>query len=431
MSPEFTGIIGLIVLLVLMFAGMDVGIAMACTGFLGLIYISGMKSALAIIAVTPYSVIAYYPFTVIPLFVLMGAIVSNTGMGSYLYNSAHKWFGQLRGGLAIATVAACAFFAAMCANSTAETITLGKVALREMKRFNYSDDLACGVVASGGTLGILIPPSIAFVVYGILTEQSIGMLFMAGIIPGILLSLAFIFVILVWSGINPAVAPAGEKVPLKEKIISLKYTWMALALFLLILGGIYLGIFTPTEAGAIGAFGSMIIMLIARKLNKSNLLISISEAGTTTASILILMCGAFIFMKFITLSKLPFFMADSISSLEISPYLVIAMIVGVYIILGMFMDVVAAIVLTVPLILPVVESLGFDPIWFGVVTVLLNEMGLITPPVGMNVFVLTTITNTPMSTMFRGVWPFAGAMLAIIIILIIWPQLVLLIPRLM
>jgi C4-dicarboxylate transporter, DctM subunit len=428
MSPEIAGIAGIIILLILMFARMDVGLSMVCIGFLGFAYISGMKGALSMVAATPYGVIAYYPFTVIPLFVLMGALVSHTAMGSDLYNSAYKWFGHLRGGLAVSTVVACGMFAAICGDSVAETLTLGKVALGEMKRFNYADDLACGTIASGGTLGILIPPSIAFVVYGILTEQSVGALFMAGILPGILLVIIFVMVIMISAHINPIKAPAGPKTTFKEKIVSLKNTWMAVCLFMLVLGGIYAGIFTPTEAGAIGAFGAIVIALVARRLKKTNFLESISEAGTTTASILLLMTGAFIFMRFLSVSKLPFIMASSIQGLGYSPYIIFAFVVLIYIILGMFMDIVACIVLTVPLILPVMTSIGFDPIWFGVVTVIVNEMGLITPPVGMNVFVLSSISSTPMSTMFRGVWPFVGGMIVLIILLTIWPQIALFIP---
>jgi C4-dicarboxylate transporter DctM subunit len=429
MSPEYIGIIGVVVLLIVMFARMDIGLSMACIGFFGYLYVAGWKSALAMAGSTPYSTIVYYSFTVIPLFIFMGAVVSNTGMGSELYQSAYKWIGQFKGGLAMATVIACALFAAMCGDSTAETLTIGKISLSEMKKYKYSETLACGCVACGGTLAILIPPSIGFIMFGIITETSIGLLFMAGILPGILLSSLFIITIWFWTVRVPTSASAGLKTTFKEKIVSLKGTWMTILLFIIVLGGIYRGIFTPTEAGAVGAFGAILITTGARKLSRKNLIESIVEAGTTTASIMILMMGAYIFMRFLAVSKLPYVMSDFIAGLEISKYLVFAIVVFIYFILGMFMDIVACTLLTVPIIFPVMKAIGFDPLWFGVQVVILIEMGLITPPVGMNVFILATITKTPMSIIFKGVAPFALAMLACVIILTIFPQIVLVIPN--
>ncbi len=429
MSPEMIGLLGVGVLLVVMFARMDIGLSMACVGFFGYICVAGWKGALAMAGTTPYSTIVYYSFTVIPLFIFMGAVVSNTGMGSDLYHSAYKWFGQFKGGLAMATVVACALFAAMCGDSTAETLTIGKISLSEMKKYKYSDALACGCIACGGTLAILIPPSIGFIMYGIITETSIGLLFMAGILPGILLSVLFITAIWLWTVRYPNAAVAGPKTTIKEKVVSLKGTWMTVVLFVIVLGGIYMGIFTPTEAGAVGAFGAIVITMAARKLSRKNLLESIVEAGTTTASIMILMMGAYIFMRFLAVSKLPYVMSDFIAGLEVSRYLVFAVVVIIYIILGMFTDIVACTLLTVPIIFPIMKGLGFDPLWFGVQVVILIEMGLITPPVGMNVFILATITKTPMSTIFKGVAPFALAMLICVAILTIFPQIALVIPN--
>jgi C4-dicarboxylate transporter, DctM subunit len=429
MNPEHIGIIGVIVLLIVMFARMDIGLAMATVGFLGYICVAGMKGALAMAGTTPYSTIVFYSFTVIPLFIFMGAVVSNTGMGSELYRSAYKWIGQFKGGLAMATVVACALFAAMCGDSTAETLTIGKISLSEMKKYKYSDALACGCIACGGTLAILIPPSIGFIMYGIITETSIGLLFMAGILPGILLATLFIVTIWLWTVRVPTAAVAGPKTTIKEKVVSLKGTWMTVVLFLIVLGGIYLGIFTPTEAGAVGAFGAIVITMAARKLSRKNLVESIIEAGTTTASIMILMMGAYIFMRFLAVSKLPYVMSDFIAGLHVSKYLVFAIVVVIYLILGMFTDIVACTLLTVPIIFPIMKAIGFDPIWFGVQVVILIEMGLITPPVGMNVFILATITKTPMSTIFKGVAPFALAMLVCVLILTIFPQIALVIPN--
>jgi C4-dicarboxylate transporter, DctM subunit len=429
MSPEIAGIIGVIILIFLMFARMNIGLCMAAVGFVGYAYIAGMKGSLAMIATTPYSTLAQYSLTALPLFVFMGSIVSDTGMGAGLYNSAHKWLGQLKGGLAIATIGACGLFAAICGSSTAEAVTIGKIALPEMKRFQYDDALATGSVASGGTLGILIPPSMGFLIYGIITEQSVGTLFMAGILPGVLLTVLFILVIMFMVRRNPKLGPGGPKTTFKEKVISLKGIWATVVLFILVLGGLYFGFFTPTEGGAVGAFGAIVITLISRQLNMKNLTHAIVDAGTTTAMMLILMLGAFIFMKFLTITKLPFAMASAVGGLGFSPYVILLIIVIVYLILGMFLDVISAIVLTVPLIYPVVIAIGFDPIWFGVVMVILMQMGLITPPVGMEVFVLSSVTNVPMSTIFKGVWPFVGAMLACILILAIWPEIALFIPH--
>jgi C4-dicarboxylate transporter DctM subunit len=431
MSPETIGVIGLCILLICIFFRMNIGLAMASIGFFGFAYISGMKSALGMLGSNPYNTIAYYPIAVVPLFVFMGAIISNSGMGTNLFNSGYKLFGQMRGGLCVATVAACALFAAMCGSSMAETLTIGKIALPEMKKYKYDDSLSSGCVACAGSLAILIPPSMGFVLYGILTEQSVGVLFMAGVLPGILLSAMFFLIIMVVTLRNPKLAPPGPRIPLKEKILSLKITWVVVALFLLVLGGIYMGVFTPTEAGAIGAFGAIVITFISRQLNFKTLLASIAEAGVTTAMIMILIVGAFIFMKFMAISKLPFILAGTISGLGLSPYVILAFIVIIYIILGMLLEINSAMVLTIPLIYPVITALGFDPIWFGVIVVILMEMGLATPPVGMNVFILASVTDTPMGTIFKGVWPFVAAMLFCIIILTIWPKIVLFLPSTM
>jgi C4-dicarboxylate transporter DctM subunit len=421
MSPEISGITGVGLLMLLMFSRMNIGLCMAAVGFFGYAYIAGFSGALAMIATTPYSTLSSYNLTALPLFVFMGSVVSATGMGASLYNTAYAWLGQLIG--------ACALFAAICGSSTAEAVTIGKIALPEMKRFKYDDALATGSVAAGGTLGILIPPSMGFLMYGIITEQSVGTLFMAGILPGILLAFLFILVIAfrVWR--NPDLGPAGSRSTLKEKVFSFKGTWPTVCLFILVLGGLYFGYFTPTEGGAVGAFGAILITAFSRQLTFKNLINSIVDAGTTIGMMLILIIGAYVFMKFLTISKLPFAMASFVGGLSLSPYIILFIIVIVYLILGMFLDVMSAIILTAPLIYPVVVAIGFDPIWFGVIMVILMQMGLITPPVGMEVFVLSTTTNVPMSTIFKGVWPFVGAMLVCILILTIFPQIALFIPN--
>jgi len=428
MTPELAGLLGLCLLLLLIFLRMHIGLAMASVGLLGLIYLEGMRKALGILSTTAYNTAAYYPVSVIPLFVFMGTIIAHSGLGDALYESAYKWFGHLKGGLAIATIAACTVFAALCGSSTAETVTIGRIALPEMRKYNYHDAFACGCVACAGSLAILIPPSIGFLIYGILTEQSIGLLFIAGILPGILLSLLFVLVVIITAFLNPNAAPQGSRSSMREKVSSLKVSGPVLALLVLILGGIYFGFFTPTEAGAVGAFGAIVITYVSGYMERKKFLASLLEAGSITAMILLLMIGAFIFMRFVTVSKLAFSIPEFIGRLGLSPYLVLSLIVVFYILFGMFFEIMSGMTLTLPLIYPIIVHLGFDPIWFGVVLVLLMEMGLATPPIGLNVFLLSTVTDVPMKTIFRGVWPFVGAIFVAIVIVVAFPELALFLP---
>jgi tripartite ATP-independent transporter DctM subunit len=361
----------------------------------------------------------------------MAMVISNTGIGASLFKTAHTWLGQLRGGLAMAGVLASGGLAAIMGDSVAEVVTMGQVAVPEMRKYKYDDQLATGSVAAGGTLGILIPPSLGFILYGILTEQSVGMLFMAGILPGILLTFLFLVAIRIITAFRPSAGPPGPKTSLKEKIVSLKGTWHVLLLFLLIIGGIYGGIFTPTEAGGVGAFGAIVISAVSRRLTIKILLDSLLEATKITAMIMLLIVGAFILMKFLALSKLPFMLSQAIGGHSLPPFAVFTGIILLYIILGMFLDIFSAIVLTIPLIFPLVLEMGFDPIWFGVIMVLVMEMGLITPPVGLNVFALAGVTGIPLHTIFRGVLPFVLAMIICIIFLAIFPQIALFLPSLM
>jgi len=305
------------------------------------------------------------------------------------------------------------------------------VALPEMRKYNYDEKLSTGSVAAGGTIGILIPPSMGFILYGILTEESIGKLFMAGIIPGILEILFYIAVIFILCKSNPILGPAGPKTGFMEKLAALKYTWAMLALFLLVMGGIYGGWFTPSEAGAIGAFGAIVISAISRKITRENLVTSILEAARTTAMIALIIAGAFIFMKFMAVSRLPFWLADFVASIQLPPMIIMLLILFLYIILGMFLDIYAAILLTLPILFPVIVSLGFDPIWYGVVMVRVMEVGLITPPMGLNVFILAGATNTPLGVIFRGIVPFLIADVLHIALLVAFPGISLFLVRMM
>jgi tripartite ATP-independent transporter DctM subunit len=358
----------------------------------------------------------------------MGVIVGGAGLSGDLYNTAHKWFGRLPGGLAISTTFACGGFAAITGSSSASVLTMGTVALPEMKKFNYDPKLAAGTVAAGGTIGILIPPSLGFILYAVLTEQSIGRLFIAGIIPGIIQVLFYSALIIILCRINPLLGPRGPKAGIKEKIYSLKNTWPVLFLFLLVIGGMYGGIFTPTEAASIGAFGSIVIVIAMRRLNIRGVFDNIMESLKLTGMILILLVGAFIFAHFLALSKLPMLLSEIVTSLGVSKYVILLAIVILYVILGMFTEIFSSIVLTIPVLYPTVMALGFDPIWFGVIMVKLMEIGLITPPIGMNVFLLAGVTDTPMGDIFRGIVPFVLSDFVQLAFLIALPQLSLFLP---
>lgn len=431
MSPEILGVIGLVVLLILLFAGMWIGAAMAVVGFFGYAIIIGFGPAFGMVSQIPFTTMAWYPLTCVPLFIFMGVIIFQSGVGKDLYMTAYTLVGQLRGGLAMATVIACALFAAITGVSAPALATLGKVAVPEMKKYKYDEKLALGSLACAGTMAFLIPPSVAFIIYGILTETSIARLFMAGFLPGLLLTSLFIVTILIITTLNPKAGPTGPKTTLKEKIVSLKYTWPMVALFLLVLGGIYGGVFTPTEAGAIGAFGALVISIVMGRMTFKKFLDSVLEAGRTTAFVMLLIIGAYILMKFLAVSKLTILLGTTVANLPVPPMAVFAAIMVLYIILGMFLDIMSAVILTIPVLFPVIISLGFDPLWYGVMLVILIEMGLVTPPVGMDAFVLSGVTGIPLSTIFKGVAPFLLAAIVCIILLAIFPQIVLFLPSTM
>lgn len=432
MSGEFVGLLGVMIMVILLlFFRMWIGLAMILVGTLGILYLQGFKQAFGVLGTVPYETVAYYPMAALPLFVLMGVIVGNTTIGEDLYYSIYKWIGSMRGGLASATVLACAVFASVTGSSATGTVLMSKVALPQMQRYRYDEAMASGCIASAGTMGILIPPSMGFILYGLLTEQSIGKLFMAGFLPGILLSLLMIFAITLMTAFHPEAGPAGPRSTFKEKVGSLKKTWHVLLLFLLVLGGIYGGIFTPTEAGAIGAFGALVIVLFTRQLTWKIFLEILKESIETSAMIFLIVVGAFIFMKFLGLSKLPFALVKIIEHLQVSKYVIFTGIVFLYIILGMFLEVYSAVTFTIPILYPVILALGFDPIWFGVIIVLVIEMGLITPPVGMNVFILNGITGIPLHIIFRGIVPFFIAIVMCVILLAMFPEIALFLPRTM
>ncbi len=433
LDPVIAGIIGTILVFLLLFLGMPIAFALMFVGFAGISYLSSIEAALPVVARTVYGVSAYYPYTVIPLFIVMGGFAGSSGMTRELYKTFDKWLRRLPGGLGIATIGASAGFAAVSGSSVATAATMGTVALPEMKRFNYHPRLATGSIAAGGTLGFLIPPSIGFVVYGMLTEQSIGKLLIAGMIPGLILALAYIGIIIAWVKLNPGLAPASPKaVGWSEKFSSLLGIWEPLAIFLLVMGGIYAGFFTPTEAGAIGATVLFLVALIKRRLGWENLTVALKEAVRISVMVLFLVAGANVFSYFLALSTIPVKVAAWAGGLDVSPYLIHAIIVVIYLFLGCFLDAISMMVLTMPVIFPVVLALGFDPIWFGVIAVLMMEAGLITPPMGLNIYTVAGVAkDTPVETIFRGVAPFLLSIFVIVFFITLFPGIALFLPGMM
>ena len=432
MNPHLTGIIGLVVLIIMLFSRMPVGFVMALLGFLGFSYIVNFSAALNLVAKDVYTTFSSYSLTVIPLFVLMGQIAFHAGISKKLYDSAYKFLGHMPGGLAMATVGACAGFAAICGSTNATAATMATVALPEMKRYNYQDILSTGVVSAGGSLGILIPPSVIFIVYGIMVEESIGKLFAAGILPGILLAFLFMVTIALWTKINPKLGPKGPPVSFREKILSLSGLVETLILFVLVMGGLFVGFFTPTEAGAIGAGGSILLALIRRQLTWKGFVQSLFETTRISCMVMVIVAGATIFGHFLAVTRIPFDLARWTASLPLPPYAIIGFIVLVYLIGGCFIDALALIMLTVPIFYPVVKQLGYNPIWFGVIIVLVTQMGVISPPVGVNVYVVNGVAkDVPLEVIFKGALPFLATLVVGTAILIAFPQISLFIPSFM
>lgn len=431
MSPEIVGFIGIMLMFILMVMRIWVGVAMALVGFLGFAYLEGWDMALLMIGMEPYSRIANYSLAALPLFLFMGALVSVTGISQDLYIAARKWIGQVRGGLAMATAGATGLFAAICGDSVACVVTMCKVAYPEMKRYNYDNRLSLGTIAASGTVGILIPPSVGFILYGLLTEQSIGKLFIAGIGPGVLLVLLYMSTIYILCRINPDWGPVGPKTGIWEKIIGLKDIWPMGIVFLIIIVGIYRGIFTPTEAGAIGVFGAILVSLGLRRFNWKSFIDAIKETAENASMTIFLLLGGYIFMRFVTVSHLPVQISDFLAGLAAPKLLILLAILAFYIVLGAFISVIGTLAITIPIIFPVILSLGYDPIWFGVIMVRMMEIGMISPPCGINLFVLNKMADTPLSTIYRGVFPFLVADIIHVSLLIALPEISLYLTRMM
>jgi len=429
MDPVITGIVGIVILIILFMLGMPVGFAMAFVGFAGFSYLVSPSAGLGLLARDVFTNLSSYSLTVIPMFLLMGSIAFASGISSRLYAASHTLLGQVRGGLAMAAILACAGFAAICGSTSATAAAMGKVALPEMKKYGYADTLATGSVASAGSLGILIPPSTIFIVYGILTQQSIGSLFLAGIFPGILLTILFIIVVVVLCKRNPALAPAGQATTFKQKIVGLSGITEMLLLFILVMGGLFAGWFSPVQAGAVGAAGALLIGLVRRNLSWKAFKDALIETVKVTCEIMIIVTGAVVLGHFIAVTTIPNMLSGWISGLGLPDVAVMAMIILMYLIGGLFMDSLAMITLTIPIIYPLVLALGFDPIWFGVIIVLVTEMGVITPPVGINVYVIKGITKgISLETIFKGIIPFLIAIIICVALLLAFPKIATFLP---
>jgi C4-dicarboxylate transporter, DctM subunit len=432
MSPELIGVLGFVVLFVLLGSGMPIGVGMGIVGAVGLCLTLSVPAAITKMATAPFELVSNYTFASLPLFLLMGHAIFSSGQGSSMFKAAAKWFGRMPGGLAMATVAACALFGAVSASSVATAVTMGLVALPEMKRRNYNTALATGVVAAGGTIGSLIPPSNYLLIYGILTENSIGKLFAGGIIPGIIVSASYMIVIGVRCWRNTELGPHAGRHSMKEKLIALGDVWEIVVLAIFAIGGLIIGMFTATEAGAVGAAGAFLSSAVRRKLTWKGFSDAVLATTTTTGMIYAILIGAFIFNYFCAASRLPTVLAQWVAALALPPEGIMAVIVIIYLILGCLMDAPSTQMLTTPIFYPLVMSLGFDPIWFGVIQCRVLEIGLITPPMGMNVYVVAGLDKTiPMTTVFRGILWFLLMDLVTLVIFVFWPSTITFLPNLM
>jgi C4-dicarboxylate transporter DctM subunit len=432
-EPVLVGIICLCLFFFLIYIGMPIGFAFMAVGFLGFGLVRNFGSACYLLASVPYTWASSYSMVVIPLFILMGQFAYESRISEDLYKVAYKWAGSQPGGIALATTLACTLFAACTGSSLASAATMGTVAIPELRKFKYSSRLATGCVAAGGTLGILIPPSVVFIVYGLLTGTSIGKLFIAGILPGLLVCACFLAYIYVRCTLDPTLGPRGPKIEWSEKFRSVVGVWGMLTLFVVIIGGLYLGLFTPTEAGAVGAFASFIIVVLRGRLQKSGFISALLGTVRTTAMIFTILIGAQIFNGFLTLSGIPAKLATFVGSLPVPSYVTLIAVLIMYIPLGMLMDGLPMILLTLPTIFPIVSALGHDPIWFGVLVCMMCELANITPPMGMNLYIIKGVAGEeiPIQEVVMGAAPFTCVLLACVAIIFIFPQIALYFPSLM
>ncbi|GAB1409480.1 TRAP transporter large permease [Desulfovibrionales bacterium] len=433
MSQTMIGFAGIAALLLLFATRMPVAFAMGAVGFVGFSLLTSLPAGLNMLSRSMYDVFLSYDLTTIPLFILMGQLAFNAGISRRLFATAYRFFGHIRGGLAMATVSSCTAFGAVCGSSPATAATMATVAIPEMKRFGYSDRLAAGSVAAGGGLGMVMPPSVVLIIYGVLTQQSIGQLFVAGVIPAFLLTGLFIAAIAISCRRRPELGPPGERFGWPERLRSLTGLLDTVCVFVLVMVGLSRGWFTPTEAASVGALAVLALGVLQRQLSFASIVKSLEETLRTSCMILFLVAGAVVFGKFLAVTRIPFTTASFVGGLDVAPLLVMGLILIIYFIGGCFMDSLAMVMLTVPVFYPVVLNLGFDPIWFGIIIVLVTEMGVLTPPVGINVYVVYGVTtamkqNISLESIFRGIYPFLLATIAAVILLSFFPQIVTFLP---
>ncbi|MGA7489120.1 MAG: TRAP transporter large permease [Xanthobacteraceae bacterium] len=432
MHPTLLSVLIFFLLFILLTAGMPIGFAMGLSAFLGTLFLIDAGAALALLGQTAYETALTYDLSVVPMFVLMGYIAGAAGLSESLYRACNAWLGHRRGGLALATIGGCGAFAAICGSSLATAATMSQIALPEMRRYKYDDRLATGSVAAGGTIGILIPPSVLMVIYGLLTETSISQLFMAGIMPGILTVIGFMLTISIVTRLNPSYGPPAARSSFNQKMLALRDVWGTAALFLVVIGGLYIGIFSPTEAASIGAVGALALAILNGRFSVQMLTNALIETVKTTAMIFTILIGAILFNNFLILASVPTLISDWITGLPLGREAILVVILAMYFVLGCLLDSLAMVLLTIPIVFPIIKALGFDPVWFGIIVVMVVELGLITPPIGMNVFVIKGIAkDVPLETIFRGVMPFVVAQIVLIAILVAVPRIALWLPSTM
>lgn len=428
MSVATISILVILLLFAFFLMGLEIGLSMTLAGFIGFAAIVNVDAALNLVAKDVYGVLSSYGFTVIPLFVLMGQLGASGGIARNLYDSAYKFIGHVPGGLTIGTVVAATAFKAICGSSPATAATFATIAVPEMDRYNYDRRLSCGTVATVGTLGILIPPSVVLIIYGVLTETSIGRLFLAGIIPGLMVAFSFVVTLLGWSVLNPKLGPRGEKSSWRERFASLPSVIWVLLVFVLVVGGLMQGFFTPTEAGSVGTFAVLVLTLAKKDMNLKRFITAVNDTLRIGCMVLILLAGATILGHFFAVTRTPYMVATWLESLNVSPYIIIFVIIGVYLIGGSFIEDLAFLMLATPIFLPVVVKLGYDPVWFGIIISVVTMIGVILPPMAINAFVVSGVTKEPISTIYKGIYPFVVGMSVCLLILVFVPQISLWLP---
>ncbi|WP_298722554.1 TRAP transporter large permease [uncultured Ferrovibrio sp.] len=431
MAPALIGIAGFAAVLLLMLLRVPVAVSMGVVGAAGFLFLQGWDGLAYVMGSSPFESVFPYSLSVVPLFVMMGVFASYAGLSRQLYDAAYAFLGHYRGGLALATVGACAGFGAICGSAIATAATMCRVALPEMRRHGYADSLATASIAAGGTLGILIPPSIILLIYALLTEQSLGKLFVAALLPGLLGTVLYMAAILVATRINPALGPAGDRMNWPQRLQTLRSVWPVALLFLLVIGGMYTGWFSPNEAASVGAVGALIFALAGRTMGLDRFKQSLLETASTSAMIFLIIIGAGLFNFFLEGTNVPQYLIQEVQHLQLSPTLFLLLLTVFYIVLGALMDDLAMILLTLPFVFPVTQALSIDPIWFGIYIVTIVEIGMIVPPVGMNLFVIQGVGQVKLQTVIRGILPFVLADIVRIALLISVPQIALFLPQFM